>query len=44
MGNALVLNKDFKIVMSNSMVKGKQDVLTLWQHQSLIHISEPTRP
>lgn len=30
MGNALVLNKDFKIVMSNSMVKGKQDVLTLW--------------
>ena len=33
MGNALVLNKDFKIVMSNSMVKGKQDVLTLWQHK-----------
>lgn len=40
MGNALVLNKDFKIVMSNSMVKGKQDVLTLWQHILLAHFAD----
>lgn len=33
MQNAMVLNRDFKIVMSNKLIKGKQDMLTLWQHK-----------
>lgn len=40
----MILNKDFKVVMSNELVKGEQDVMTLWQHKVFRLLISQIRP